>query len=197
MASHAAPSAHGILTSARLWERRKDLITKEKKSQQIAELTEKFSRSKAVVFTEYKGLTVAEISDLRKLLKEAGAEYKVAKNTLVTIAAKGTPIESAKDSFIGPTGIAFGYDDPIAAAKKVLEFAGKNEKLKVKGGIVEGKLFSTEDLKAVSKLPPREVLLSMMAGTFQAPLSKLAGALNATLTQFAYALSSLKDKKSA
>jgi large subunit ribosomal protein L10 len=182
---------------ARLWERRKVLITKEKKTQQIAELTERFSRSKAVVFTEYKGLTVAEIAELRRLLKEAGAEYKVAKNTLVNIAAKGTPIESAKDSFVGPTGIAFGFDDPVAATKKVLEFSGKNDKFKVKSGIIEGKLCSPDELKAISTLPPREVLLSMMAGTFQAPMSKLAGALHATVAQFAYALDSLKNKKSA
>ncbi|MBI3592311.1 MAG: 50S ribosomal protein L10 [Nitrospirae bacterium] len=172
------------------------MITKEKKSQQITELTERFSRSKAVVFTEYKGLTVAEIAELRKLLKEVGAEYKVAKNTLVNIAAKGTPIESAKDFFIGPTGIAFGFDDPIAAAKKLLEYAAKNDKLKVKSGVVDGRFCSVDEIKAMSKLPPRNVLLSMMAGTFQAPLSKLAGALNATVTQFAYALESLKNKKS-
>ncbi|MEW6117872.1 MAG: 50S ribosomal protein L10 [Nitrospirota bacterium] len=173
------------------------LITKEKKSEQVAELAEKFSRSTAVVFTEYKGLTVAEIAELRKLLKEADAEYKVAKNTLVNIAAQGTPVESAKDVFTGPTGIAFGYGDPVAAAKKVLEFSGKNDKFKVKSGIVDGKLFSVAEIKEMSKLPSKPVLLSMMAGAFQAPLSKLAAALNATVAQFGYALNSLKDKKSA
>jgi large subunit ribosomal protein L10 len=132
---------------------------------------------------------------LRKLLREVGAEYKVAKNTLVTIAAKGTSIEAAKDSFTGPTGLAFGFDDPIAAAKKILEYSGKNDKFKVKSGIVEGRFCSFDELKAMSKLPPRNILLSMMAGAFQAPASKLAGALNATLSQFAYALEALKTKK--
>lgn len=179
-----------------LWERRKVLITKEKKSQQIAELSERFSRSKAVLFTEYKGLTVADIAELRRLLKEAGAEYKVVKNTLIDIAAKGTPIESAKDFFVGPTGIAFGFDDPVAAAKKVLEYSGKNDKFKLKSGVIEGRFFSFDEIKAMSKLPSRNVLLSMMAGTFQAPMSKLACALNATLAQFAYALEALKNKKS-
>ncbi|MBF0558088.1 MAG: 50S ribosomal protein L10 [Nitrospirae bacterium] len=173
------------------------MITKEKKSQQITELTEKFARSKAVVFTEYKGLTVAEISGLRQLLKEAGAEYKVAKNTLINIAVKGTPIEAAKDCFVGPTGVAFGYDDPVAAAKKVLEYSEKNEKLKIKSGIVEGKLLSVAELKSLSKLPSRTVLLCMMAGTFQAPAAKLAGNLYATVAQFAYALEAVKNKKSA
>lgn len=183
--------------SSGLWERRKVLITKEKKSQQVSELADKFSRSKAVVFTEYKGLTVAEISDLRKILKEVGGEYKVAKNTLVGIAARGTSVETAKESFTGPTGLAFGFDDPIAVAKKILEYSDKNDKFKVKSGVIDGRLCSFNELKAMSKLPPRNVLLSMMAGAFQAPASKLAGALNATLTQFAYALEALKSKKSA
>ena len=182
---------------AGLWERRNLLITKEKKSQQVAELTERFSRSKAVVFTEYKGLTVAEIAELRKNLKEAGAEYKIAKNTLINIAVQGTPVEAAKEFFVGPTGVAFGFDDPVAAAKKVLEYSEKNDKLKVKSGIVEGKLFSFDELKSLSKLPPRKVLLGMMAGTFQAPLSKLAGALHATVAQLAYALDAAKNKKSS
>jgi large subunit ribosomal protein L10 len=137
------------------------------------------------------------MAELRKLLKEAGAEYKVAKNTLVSIASKGTPIEAAEGFFVGPTGIAFGFDDPVAATKKLLEYAGRNDKFKVKSGVVEGKLCSTDDLKAMSKLPPRIVLLSMLAGAFQAPAAKLAGALNATVAQFAYALEAVKNKKSA
>jgi len=198
VAAALAPVARQQLPAQRsLWERRIVLITKKKKSQQLAELNEKLSRSKAVVFTEYKGLTVAQIAELRKSLKETGAEYKVFKNTIVTIAAKGTAYESAKELFIGPTGLAFGYDDPVAAAKKVLEFAGKNDKFKVKSGVIDGKLYSTEEIKAVSKLPSRPVLLSMLAGVFQAPAAKLAGALNATVAQLAYALEAAKNKKTA
>ncbi len=147
------------------------------------------------MFTEYKGLTVAEIAQLRKDLKEAGAEYKVFKNTLVTIAAKGTPFEAAKDVLNGPTGLAFGYDDPVAAAKKVLDFAGKNDKFKVKSGVIDGQFYSTDQIKEISKLPSKPVLLSMLAGAFQAPASKLAGALHATVAQLAYALEAVKNKK--
>ena len=178
-----------------LWERRIILITKEKKSKQLADLTEKLSKSKAVVFTEYKGLTVAQIAHLRKNLKEAGAEYKVFKNTLVLIAAKGTAYEAAKDVLTGPTGLAFGYDDPVAAAKKVLEFAGKNDKFKVKSGVIDGKFYSTDEIKEISKLPSKTVLLSILAGAFQAPAAKLARALNATVAQFAYALEAVKTQK--
>jgi large subunit ribosomal protein L10 len=179
-----------------LWERRIILITKEKKSKQLADLTEKLSKSKAVVFTEYKGLTVAQIAHLRKNLKEAGAEYKVFKNTLVQIAAKGTAYEAAKDVLTGPTGLAFGYDDPVAAAKKVLEFAGKNDKFKVKSGVIDGKFYSTDEIREISKLPSKTVLLSILAGAFQAPAAKLARALNATVVQFAYALEAVRNQKS-
>lgn len=151
--------------------------------------------SKAVVLTEYKGLTVKEISELRRLLKESKAEYKVIKNTLINIAAKGTPFESAKESFTGTTGIAFGFDDALEVAKKVLEYSGKNDKLKIKSGVIEGKFYCLDEIRAISKLPPKNVLLGMMAGVMQAPASKLAGVLNATLTQFAYALEALKSKR--
>jgi large subunit ribosomal protein L10 len=136
------------------------------------------------------------MSELRRLLKEVGAEYRIVKNTLIDIAARGTAAESAREFFVGPTGIAFGYDDPIATAKKALDFAEKNDKFKVKSGLVEGKVYTVADLKAISKLPARNVLLSMLAGAFQAPLAKLAGAMNATVSQFAYALEGLKNKKS-
>jgi len=149
------------------------------------------------MFTEYKGLTVAQISSLRRSMKEAGAEYQVFKNTLIKIAAKGTPYEAAEDILTGPTGLAFGYDDPVAVAKKTLEFAGKNDKLTVKSGIIEGRLYSVDEIKAVSKLPSKTVLLGMLAGALQAPATKMACALNATITKLAYALEAAKNKKAA
>lgn len=97
--------------------------------------------------------------------------------------------------FVGPTGIAFGFEDAIAATKKVLEYAAKNEKFKVKSGVIEGRLCSVAEIKAMSKLPPKPVLLGVLAGVMQAPASKLACALNATLTRFAYALEALKSKR--
>jgi len=128
-------------------------------------------------------------------MKETDAEYKVVKNTLINIAAKGTPVESAKNFFSGPTGIAFGYGDPVEVTKKVLVFAEKNEKFKIKSGIIEGRIYSAEELKAVSVLPSRTVLLGMIAGALQSPTAKLAFSLSATINQFAHALESLKNKK--
>lgn len=171
------------------------MITKEKKSQQVTELAEKFSKSKAVVLTEYKGLTVAEIAELRRLLKEVGVEYKVVKNTLSSIASKGTDAELAKEFFIGPTGIAFSFGDPIAATQKTIEYANKNDKFKIKSGVIEGRLYSVDEITSLSKLPPREVLLGILAGTLQATTAKLGGALSATILQFAYVLEAAKNKK--
>jgi large subunit ribosomal protein L10 len=88
-----------------------------------------------------------------------------------------------------------GYDDPVTAAKKVLEFSKKNEKLKIRGGVIEGRFFDDREVRAVADLPPREVLLSVFAGTLQAPLSKLAGTLAATVSRFGHAMNSLKTKK--
>jgi len=141
-------------------------------------------------------LTVAELSELRRLLREGNLEYRIVKNTLAKIASEGTSVSVARDSFKGPVGIAIGYDDPVLAVKKVLEFSRKNDKLKVNVGLIEGSLCASADLKTVADLPPKKVLLSIMAGGFKSPLTKLAGLLNATLSNFVNALEALKNKKS-
>lgn len=178
-----------------LWERRYEL-RREEKSHLIAELKDKFNRANAVVFTDYKGLTVAELFDLRRSLRGASIEYKVVKNTLAKAAAGETAIAVASDLFKGPIGIAIGYTDPVQIAKKILEYSKKNSKLKVNGGVVEGKLCNAEDIKSIAELPPREVLLSMLAGVLQAPLSKMAATFSATVCSFAYVMEALKNKKS-
>lgn len=149
-----------------------------------------------MVFTDYRGMTVSELSELRSMLREYNFQYKVIKNTLARIASDGTPISIAKDSFKGPMGVAIGYDDPVMTVKKVLEYSKKNDKLKIKGAIIEGKLCEAEELKSVAEIPPRKVLLSMLAGCFSAPLTKMASALNATVSKFVYVLEAVKNKKS-
>ena len=133
---------------------------------------------------------------MRRLLREGNFEYKVVKNTLAKIAAEGTDVIAAKDSFKGPVGIAISYDNPVLTVKKILEYSKKNDKLKVGVGLVEGSVCSSDELRAVADLPPKTVLLSIMAGVFQAPLSKLARLFNATVSSTAYALEALKNKKS-
>ncbi|MEK6674003.1 MAG: 50S ribosomal protein L10 [Nitrospirota bacterium] len=174
---------------------KEDNLNKEEKGQAISELKKKFSEAKAVIFTDYKGMTVAELSELRRVLYGDGLDYKVVKNTLARIASQDTPVSVAKGSFKGPLAVAIGYADPVTAAKRISGFAKKNDKLKLCGGVIEGKLYGTEEIKAIADLPSREVLLSMLAGTLQAPLSKMASALYATVSSFAYAMSAVKDKK--
>ncbi len=162
----------------------------------VSEFKEKFERAKGVIFTEYRGLTVKEISALRGRLREAGLEYRVIKNTLIRIAAEGTPVSNAKEFFSGPVGLAVGYDDPVLLAKKIIEFSKTNEKLKIKGGVIEGGLYGPEQIRTISELPAREILLSMLVGAIQSPLSKCATLLNATVARFIYAMEALKNKKS-
>jgi len=149
------------------------------------------------VFTDYKGLTVQEISELRRQLKNDSLEYHVVKNTLAKKASEETSLAMHKDVFTGTVGVAFGYTDPIALVKKVLEFAKGNEKFKIKGGVIEGKVCKVEDIKAIAELPSRETLFAMFIGAMQSPISKLASALNATIAQFAYAMEALKRKREA
>ncbi len=152
-------------------------------------------KAAGVIFTDYKGLTVQEISEFRKQLRDVSFEYRVVKNTLAKRASEGTQVKTAEEMFTGPVGLAISYEDPALLAKKVLEFVKTNEKLKIKGGIIEGKSCKTQDIEAISKLPSRETLLAVLIGTMQSPLSKLASALNATLAQFAYAMEAVKNKK--
>lgn len=142
-------------------------------------------------------MTVAELSEFRSLLREEAIKYRVVKNTLATIASRGTPVAVAQDSFKGPIGVVISYDDPVLTAKKVLEYSKKNEKLKVSSGIIEGKFCMLEDIKAVAVLPSRKVLLSMIVGLFQTSIGKFASALSATINSFAYAMEALKTKRSS
>lgn len=178
-------------------ERRNTPLNKEQKKAEVAELKEKFQKTKGLVFTEYKGMTVDELNDLRKMLRPANVEYRIVKNTLAKIASKDTPVEAGVSGFKGPIAVALGYDDAAALAKLVLAHAKKQPKLKVMGGVVEGKLCSAEQLKQVATLPSREVMLSIMAGTFAAPATQMARLLAATIAQFGYAMTALKDKKAA
>lgn len=174
---------------------KEDGLNKEEKKEVVAVLKDSFSNAKAVVLTDYKGLTVEEMSEARKKFREVNVEYRVIKNTLAKIAADDTQIGVARDHFEGPVGIAVGYDDPVVVAKSVLAYSKDNEKFQVKCGVIEGSFLEENELKKIAILPSRDGLLSMLAGAFSAPVSKLAAGLNATVTRFGYALEALKAKK--
>jgi large subunit ribosomal protein L10 len=174
---------------------KEDTLNREEKGEAIAELKKKFSAAKAVIFTDYKGMTVAELSELRRLLRSGGVEYRVVKNTLARIASQDTSASVGGNVFEGPIAVALGYDDPVGAAQKVVEFTRKSEKLKLRCGVIEGRFVDVEEVKAIAALPPKNVLLSMLAGAFQAPLSTLASAFSATVISFVHAMNGLKEKR--
>jgi len=172
------------------------LKTKEQKSAIIEDLKDGFSRAKGAIVTECSGMTVQEVTDLRVLLKKAGLDFRVVKNTLARRAVEDTPNVPIREDFTGQVAVALGYDDPVVLAKSVLDYAKTNEaKFKIRSGVIEGKACSAEKLKAVASLPSRDILLSQMAGAFQAPAQKLAALMANTITRMGWALEALKAKK--
>lgn len=146
------------------------------KVQMVEDLGQIFSEAGAVVVTHYKGLTVAEMSDLRKKMRDAGAQFKVTKNRLAKIALDNTNRGAAKDLFSGPTGIAYSQD-PVASAKVVTAYAKENEKLVVLGGILGEQAVDAKGVEALSKMPAIEELRAKLVGTLKAPQSKLVQVL--------------------
>ena len=161
----------------------------------IDEVKSRLSASTTAVVTEYRGLTVAQISTLRRQLRTLGADYKVFKNTLVRRAIAGTDVESLAEFLVGPTAIAFVDGDVSAVAKALRDFARESPKLIVKGGVVDGKPLSMKDLSALADLPSRDVLLAQIAGLLASPLRTMAGLLKAVPQNFAYGLSALIESK--
>jgi large subunit ribosomal protein L10 len=161
----------------------------------VDEVAARVATTSTAVVTEYRGLTVAQISALRRRLRALGADYKVFKNTLVRRAIDGTRVEPIGAFLEGPTAIAFVDGDVSAVAKALRDFAKETPTLKVKGGVLDGKALTLGDLTALADLPSRDVLLAQVAGMLAAPLRNLAGLLKAVPQNFAYGLSALIDAK--
>ncbi|MEX3746688.1 MULTISPECIES: 50S ribosomal protein L10 [Lysinibacillus] len=155
----------------------------ENKQAQVQEITEKFQNAASVVVVDYRGLNVAQVTELRKQLREAGVEFKVYKNTLTRRATEAVGLEGINDVLVGPNAIAFSNEDVVAPAKIINEFAKKNEALEIKVGIIEGTISSVEDVKALAELPSREGLLSMLLSVLQAPVRNFALATKAVAEQ--------------
>ena len=165
---------------------------------QIAEsLHEKFARAKVVVVTDYKGLDVAALSLLRRKLKDADIEYKVVKNSLLVRAAQGTDAAVITDSFKGPSAVALSYDDPVAPAKVLSEFADANNKLELKVGVMNGKMLDLGALKALAVLPSREVLLAKVLSAMNGVPTGFVRTLNGVPQKFLNLLIALRDQKEA
>ena len=163
----------------------------------VEEITAKLNESVAVFVSEYRGMKVGQMANLRAPLRAAGAEHKVYKNTLARLAAADAGYESLNEYLLGPTALTFVTGDSVAAAKALLDQSRANPLLVIKGGVLGDAPMTADDVKALASLPSREVLLAQLAGAFQAPLVKTAGLLQALPRNFAYGLSALIDQKAA
>lgn len=156
-------------------------MPKKDKEQKVLELTEKMKAAKSVYLTDFTGLNVPQATELRKKLREASVEYRVAKNTLTKLAAKNAGYEMLADYLTGPTGLAFGITDSIIPAKILTEFAKEGNKPTVKIGVIDGRLVNPGEVKQLALLPSREVLLSRVLAGFQAPIAGFVGVLGGIL----------------
>ncbi len=150
-----------------------------KKAQEVEVVTAKIKEAASVVVVDYRGLTVEQVTELRKQLRDANVEMKVIKNGILRRAAEAAGLEGMGDVFVGPTAVAFSNDDVVAPAKIMNDFAKTAEKLEIKGGIIEGNVSSVEEIVALAKLPNREGLLSMLLSVLQAPVRNVAYAVKA------------------
>jgi len=169
----------------------------EEKKQIVQEIKEKVEKSQGIVLVDYRGLTVEEVTQLRRNYRKAGVEYKVYKNTLMRFAFKELGLEDFNEYLEGPNAIAFGYDDPVQPAKITSEFAKNHEKLEIKAGIVDGKIVGIEEIKELANLPSREVLIAQVLGGFNAPITGLVNVLQGTIRSLVYALNAIKEKQEA
>ncbi|OUB51232.1 50S ribosomal protein L10 [Bacillus thuringiensis] len=155
----------------------------ETKQQVVTEIAEKLRASKSTIVVDYRGLTVSEATELRKQLREAGVEFKVYKNSLTRRAAESAEMAELNEFLTGPNAIAFSNEDVVAPAKVLNDFATKHEALEIKAGVIEGKLVTLDEVKAIATLPSREGLLSMLLSVLQAPIRNLALATKAVAEQ--------------
>jgi large subunit ribosomal protein L10 len=163
------------------------------KAAAVAELTEKFQSSGAAVLTEYRGLTVAQLTKLRQAISEH-ATYAVVKNTLTDIAAKEAGVTAFDGQLTGPSAIAFVTGDPVETARSMRDFARENPALIIRGGLLEGKALSADEVRQLADLEPREVLLAKLAGAMKASMSGAAALFVAPLAQTARVVDALRQK---
>lgn len=166
-----------------------------KKKEAVQNLAEKIKAAKTYVFTDYRGLTVEQDTELRRALREAGVEYKVVKNSITKFALDANGVEGLEEQLEGPTAIAMHNEDPVAPAKILVDFTKKFNKLELKAGVVEGRVVSVDEIKSIASLPPREVLIAQVLAGFNAPVSGFANVLNANIRGLVIALNAIAEQK--
>ncbi len=173
------------------------MSAREEKARLVEEIKEKLGNCSSAILVDYRGLTVAEVTDLRKQFRESGVDYKVYKNTLTELAAKELGMDDIIPFLKGPTAIAFGVEDPVAPAKILNDAIKKLKKMEFKAGVVEGKVIDVDEIKALADLPSREELIAKMLGSMNAPITNLVGVLSGTMRSLVYALNAIKEQKEA
>jgi large subunit ribosomal protein L10 len=170
-------------------------MARPEKVAEVELLTEKMQNSEGLILADFSGLTVSEVNDLRRKCRAQGVEFRVVKNRLARRAATAAELADLDDLLKGPTAIAFGFESPVEPAKVLAEFAKENEKVSIKGGMLEGKVISLAEVKALSELPGREELLAMIARGFNAPTQGFVNVLTGTVSAFVRALNAVAEQR--
>lgn len=170
-------------------------MANESKEKQVSELRDRFKGSSDFIVTDYRGLSVAQISELRDVLRKEGIQFKVVKNNLALIALKDVGVDGAEEYFAGPTSVAFAGDEAPAAAKALVDFQKKTS-LQIKGGYIDGTFFGPDGIDQFSKMPGKKELLSQIAGGMNSILSRFAGDMRSVISNFAGCLQALAEKQS-
>lgn len=170
-------------------------MNKSEKEKQVAEIHEKFKEASIAVLTDYSGTDVEALTELRKKLREENVEYRVVKNTLAKIAVKGTDLENLADDFKGPVGVAFGFGDPVAAPRVLVDYVKKNKSMVLKVASMAGDKFGLDKIKVLAELPSRDQMLGQIAGMMQAPVQNMMNCLVGVPRGFVNCLNALKEQK--
>jgi len=173
------------------------MATKAFKKDKIETFKEKFEKAKVAILTNYSGLSVEEITKLRRRLQKENGDYTVTKNTLAKLAVKGTEFEVLAEAFKGSIAIAFGFEDQVSPAKIMSTFIKESKKGEIIGAALDGKLFTADEAKALANLPSREELYAKMLGCINSPASGIANSTNAVLTSLVRAVAAVRDQKVA
>lgn len=173
------------------------MATKAFKTEKIDAIKAKIEKAQVAVITEYQGLTVEDITKLRREIQKNGGDYMVTKNTLAKIAVKGTEYEALAEKMTGPIALAFGFEDPVSPAKAVVKFIKESKKGAIVGAVLEGKLMTEAETRALAELPSKEELYANMLGSINSPASGIVGSINAVMAQLTRAMAAVRDQKAA
>jgi len=170
-------------------------VTTPKKESEVKQLQERFRTAKTAILTDFRGLSVADMTALRKLLRKCNIEYRIIKNRLAKIAIKDTPFAGLDPLLTGPTGVAFAHEDATTPSKLLSQFLKSNGNLEIKGGVIEGRLYRKEEIFAIAELPPRDFLIFQVVNTMASPLSGFVRALRAPIGQLMGTLGAIRLQK--